>query len=393
MKPLVIGWLSAKRFLRDRMALFFTLVFPVGIILIVGSATSGFNEDTLPIGIVNDGSGPLAKELDRTISRERSVEIERFDDRDDLAKAVRRGEVPAGVVIPADYDAVLASGKDAKLDFLVDQSRGFPAGARSVLARAAARQGSFVQAAHFTVRHADKSFDTSLRDARASNELLTSVRIGVTDERVGRADAENTLAPGIGYQTPSVLLLFVFITSLAGAGAIIQTRRLGVSRRMYGTPTTARQILAGETLGRFIVAGGQALFLFFAGTFLFGVDWGDPLGAFALIVMFVAVGASVGMLVGTIFSTPEQAGSVGPPIGIALGMLGGCMWPLEIVPEPMQAFGHLFPHAWAMDAWIELIGRGGTIVDILPQLGVLAGFVAVLFPLGAWRFRRAILAG
>lgn len=79
-------------------------------------------------------------------------------------------------------------------------------------------------------------------------------------------------------------------------------------------------------------------------------------------------------------------------MGIGFGMLGGCMWPLEIVPESMQRLGHIFPHAWAMDAWIELIGRGGGFGDILTELAVLAGFIAVLFPLGAWRLHRAITA-
>jgi ABC-2 type transport system permease protein len=97
-------------------------------------------------------------------------------------------------------------------------------------------------------------------------------------------------------------------------------------------------------------------------------------------------------LFGTIFSTPEQAGSVGPMAGIAMGMLGGCMWPLEIVPVSMQRIGHLFPHAWAMDAWIELVGRGGHIGDIATQLAVLAGFVVVLLPFATWRLRRVIVA-
>jgi hypothetical protein len=44
-----------------------------------------------------------------------------------------------------------------------------------------------------------------------------------------------------------------------------------------------------------------------------------------------------------------------------------------------------------MDAWIELIGRGGTIADITTELAVLAGFVAVLLPLGTWRLRRALV--
>ena len=51
---------------------------------------------------------------------------------------------------------------------------------------------------------------------------------------------------------------------------------------------------------------------------------------------FALVATGVGMLGGSVLRNAEQATSIGPPVGIALGMLGGCMWPLAIVPEPMR---------------------------------------------------------
>ena len=50
------------------------------------------------------------------------------------------------------------------------------------------------------------------------------------------------------------LMLFMFLTSLAGSAALVQTRRLGIARRMFATPTSVRTILLGEGLGRFAVA-------------------------------------------------------------------------------------------------------------------------------------------
>ena len=87
----------------------------------------------------------------------------------------------------------------------------------------------------------------------------------------------------------------------------------------------------------------------------------------------------------------EQATSIGPPAGIALGMLGGCMWPLAIVPAPMRAVGHLFPQAWAMDAFIALIARDAGLAGIARQLAVLAAFAAVLLALATWRLRRTLV--
>lgn len=391
MKPLVIAGNSMRRFLRDRTTLFFTLVLPVLLIFIVGNATSRFDDPVFPVGVVDEGSGPLGAELRRSLASDPSIELESFDDREDLSKLVRRGVLAVGLVVPASYDEKLRAGQTVRIEFLVDQTRGFPAAVRSLVSETVNEQGTAIQAAAFATRHAGRSFDENLAEARRTAELVSNVAIGVRPERVGVREDQSYLPPGFNYQAPSNLVLFVFITSIAGSALLIQSRRLRVTQRMLGTPTTARTILAGEALSRFAMAGFQALFIFLVGTVVFGITWGPPLAAAVLILLFVGVGTSIGMLFGTIFRTPEQAGAIGAPMGIAAGMLGGCMWPLEIVPKPMQTFGHIFPHAWAMDAWIELIGRGGGLGDVLTEFAVLAGFIAVLFPLGAWRLRRAIV--
>jgi len=102
----------------------------------------------------------------------------------------------------------------------------------------------------------------------------------------------------------------------------------------------------------------------------------------------LATGAS--LLIGAAAGTAEQTFALGPPIGIALGMLGGCMWPLVIVPPVMRAIGHATPHAWAMDGFIELIARGGHTSDIVREVFVLAAFAVVLLVAGTRRLRRSI---
>ena len=188
-----------------------------------------------------------------------------------------------------------------------------------------------------------------------------------------------------------MLVLFVFITSVAGAAELIEARRLGVTRRLLATPTTATTVLFGEFLGRFAIAMLQALIIFGVGWLVFGVDWGDPPAALLLVVTFALVATGVGMLLGAVLGSAEQATSIGSPVGIALGMLGGWMWPLAIVPAPMRTFGHLFPQAWAMDAFIALIARNAGLAGILRPIAVLAAFAAVLLALATWRLRRALV--
>jgi ABC-2 type transport system permease protein len=73
-------------------------------------------------------------------------------------------------------------------------------------------------------------------------------------------------------------------------------------------------------------------------------------------------------------------------------MLGGCMWPLEIVPDAMRTAGHFVPHAWAIDAWTTVLSRGGDLFDIGRQVLVLLAFALGLLMISTQRLRHRIAA-
>ena len=386
MKALVMVGSAMRGLARDRLALFFIVLLPLVIILLIGVAFGDAGSNRLPVGIVDLGAGRLGGELRAGLEASPALDARAYEDQDALRKAVRRGVVAAGVVLPAGYDQALRAGRQAEVSFVVDQTRPAPAPVRSAVAAAVARQAAVARAAQFAAESAGVPFDTALARARTLADGQEQVKVEATTLG-GREDA---LPTGFNYTAPANLVLFVFITSLAGAASLIEARRLGVTRRMLATPTTATTILTGQALSRFAVALLQGLIIFLVGWLLFGVDWGDPPAALLLVVTFALVGTGVGMLLGAVLRNAEQATSIGPPVGIALGMLGGCMWPLAIVPEPMRAVGHLFPHAWAMDAFIALIAKGESVAGIAPQLAVLAGFAAALLALATWRLRRTL---
>ena len=156
-------------------------------------------------------------------------------------------------------------------------------------------------------------------------------------------------------------------------------------------PVRPRDVVLGEGLAYLVLALLQSTLIVGVGLALFGVSWGNPLAAGALILTWALVGTGAGMLSGTLFRTPEQATAIGPAVGIALGMLGGCMWPLAIVAPAMRTFGHLAPQAWAVDAWTVVLSRGGTVASIWPQLAVLAATAAALLGLASVRFHRSLV--
>jgi ABC-2 type transport system permease protein len=123
---------------------------------------------------------------------------------------------------------------------------------------------------------------------------------------------------------------------------------------------------------------------------LFQVNWGDPVGAAAIMILFGAVAAGTAMLMGTLFRNDQQAAGVGVILGLGVAALGGCMIPIEFFSPTMQKVAHLTPHAWALDAFSILVRENGTIIDILPELAVLALFAVALITIASFRLRRAM---
>jgi ABC-2 type transport system permease protein len=188
----------------------------------------------------------------------------------------------------------------------------------------------------------------------------------------------------------SQLVLFMFLTSLTAATQLILTRQLGVSKRMLSTPTSVGTILVGEMLGRLGVAMIQGLFIVLLSAFVFGVDWGDPLGASVLIVMFALVGTGAAMVVGAFGNNPDQAGTVGVFAGMLLGALGGAMIPIEIFGEPLRTIAQVTPHFWAISGFRALLFDRAPLVGIAPEIGVLGVMAVALIAVATMRLRRQL---
>ncbi|MGA8921723.1 MAG: ABC transporter permease, partial [Candidatus Dormiibacterota bacterium] len=187
------------------------------------------------------------------------------------------------------------------------------------------------------------------------------------------------------------LLLFVFLSALtAGSVGLIESRRLGLSRRMLSTPTPPATIIGGEVLSRFLVGIIQAAVIIFGSALVFGVKWGQPAGVAAIVIVFTLVSAGAAIFLGALLRNAQQASGVSLILGLGLAAIGGSMVPLQVFPPTMQKIAHITPHAWANDAFAQLIANGASITGILPQLGVLTVYAVALLTLATWRLRRVL---
>ncbi|MFO7779925.1 MAG: ABC transporter permease [Nitriliruptoraceae bacterium] len=385
---------EVTRLLRDRSNLFFVFLFPLLLIVFIGAQ---FGSDlSTRLGTVADPGDAAAGEVVDALEALEGITVVPYDSEEELSDEVDRGLVAAGVVLPAGYGEALRDVEPIEVVFL-GRPDATSASLQALVTAVLAEQAQAGAAAELLVAGraavgAEAPALAELREGALTVEEQAA-EIEVTATTLGTDELAEEFA-GLGQfdiGASSQLFLFTFLTSLAGAGALIQTRQYGVATRMLSTPTSVSTILLGTAGGRLAIALFQAGYIVLVSTLAFGVNWGDPLGATAVIVLFSIVAAATAMVVGSVFSNDSQASGAGVGIGLGAAALGGSMIPIELYPETVARVARITPHAWANEAMAELVRRDGTIVDILPQLGVLAGFAVGLLALGSWTLRRALI--
>jgi ABC-2 type transport system permease protein len=373
----------------DRTALFFSLALPVIIIVIIGSTFGG--TPSLEIGTLDRDHSDRSAALIEALDRSDGVSVERYDSPDSLRRDVRTGAVAAGVVVPTGYgDRVDStdSHSTATVDLVSDPTSNSVTAVRATVEGAVADEAVRAAAARFAADHGGGD----AAEARATADRLAAdlPTAGVHTVEIDGGDGDDGDLNRFSYTAPSNLVLFVFINTMVVGAMLANDRKRGIVDRLLVTPHGTGTILAGIGAAKLVFALVQSALIVTVGALLFGVSWGDPIGAALLVVVFAAVSTAVGLLVGSTVSDAEQAQAIGSPIAIGMGMLGGCMWPLDIVPSAMRTLGHVVPHAWAMDAWTKLIFDGDGVAGIVPQLAVLTGFAAVLGLAAARRLRSVL---
>lgn len=381
-KVLAIARVNLLRFLRDRSTVFFVFVLPIGIVMLIGAQFGG---DFSPqLGLAN-GGGTVADDIVARLEAEDSIKVVQYESEEELLIAVERGQLSAGVSIPAGMDEQLAAGSPASVGF-ISRPDGVGPQLQVVVSEAVAGAAEQIMATRFAV---GKGADPSAAAAAAAAVAPT-----IPDLNVETIVAGESLFPAslgrFDIGASSQLVLFMFLTGLTGSAAVIQSRQLGMTTRMAGTPTSIRTILAGEALGRFVIVLVQGLYIMLATILIFRVNWGSPLGAAATLIAFSAVGASAAMLFGAVFRNDQQAGGVAIVAGIGLAALGGSMLPVELFSDSLVRIARFTPHYWANEAFAELVRRDANVADILPQLGVMLGFAVVLMAIASWRMRQVI---
>lgn len=383
---LAIAALEIRRFLRERITLFTTILMPSALMLIIGTAFGG-GTSALPVGLIDDDGTPASADFAAELE-DSALSVTAYTDPDDIARDIRLGFLAAGVHVPAGFADGLA-GDGAEVVMTLDQTSTDGAAVATAINAAAASLGQVPTATRVgvTALELDDAGTRAVVVEVAEGVVGTLPAIEVSASTVGPEPVTGSAFASAMY---TQLTLFIFLNGMLAGIPLVESRRLGVARRMLSTPTGVGPHLLGVGLGRWGLGLIQAGILLGLGIGVFDVGVGHWPTALTLVLLWCALGAAVGMLLGAVGRTPDQVVAWSVPLGIGMGMLGGAMWPLEVVPPFMRVIGHLTPHAWAIDAWDAVVNDGARFGGVALELGILAMVTGVLGVVSVGLLRRSL---
>lgn len=364
---LTIGHNDIRVFLRDRTSLIWLLVMPLAFVyfmsfssrppndpwdvrptVVLENKDEGFMSRLFLIELGNQGVNLVGPEEDSKFTREISIP-ENFTE-----QILQKQEVKLKFI------EISASGDSDQLSALVEANL-----IRTIIAF----NGYLVEYATNTGgREPSEKALKRLIDSENPVELESSF--------AGR----NPIPVGFSMSLPGVMVMYLLLNLLIFGGASIAVeRRSGVLKRLSIHPVTQTQLMFGKLYGLMLLALVQIVCFLLFGQFVFHVNIGDNLpGIMLTLLVFSWVAASVGLLIGFLVKSEDKIVGFGIMIALPMAALGGCWWPMEIVPEFVRNMAHITPSAWAMDSLHLLITFGAGLGDVIKPIGVLAiyGIVA-----------------
>ncbi len=205
---------------------------------------------------------------------------------------------------------------------------------------------------------------------------------------------------------------YFFVFLLTGI-SFLRERIGGTLERLLATPVTRFEIVTGYSLGfgtfatiqvvvltlfilnsisvpSFGPIGGYSTPAFSIGL---GVDSaGSPLLAF-LVALLLSLGAvNLGIFLSTFARTELQVIQFIPLVIVPQALLSGILWPIERLPDVLQAIAHVLPLTYAVEGLREVMLKGADLSSSVVQtdLAVLAGIALFFVVLASGTIKREV---
>jgi ABC-2 type transport system permease protein len=380
---------------RDFKTFMFLILMPILFTFLFGFAFGGFSnnqsDSRLPVGYLNQDDSWVSDSLHDQLADSDVIRLVEDPSRTypDLERLVADGDLAAAVIVPYRYGTTFAKGKNARLIIIADTSTTawttIEAEILATLSRldSALRTATIMEAIDAERMPFDYAFEQSLEawdEPPIAIKETTSSAVADTDDG----------AEALAHTSPGMMLQFAIAGLLTAAQVIVTERKSRTLQRLLTTAAKRVHILLGHYLAIFSLIFTQFMLLIAFGQFILGVHYLRDPGATFLVAFSAALCiAAMGLLIGVLARSEEQAVTFSLIPMFLLSGLGGAWVPLEVTGETFAAVGHVSPVAWAMDGFKNISIRGLGFESVLLPVAALAGYALVFFALSVWRLNAA----
>jgi len=320
---------ETRHIFRDRTTFIMLLFIPV-FLMITFSYSLAVNIKYVPISLINNDRGDLARDFIATLANSRDLIIGPEAANYQQAEGwFDRSIIKALVVIPPNFSETVAAGRPAEIQVLVD--------------------GTDPTTAEFAIMHIlSRSQMWGYRIAyqifsrRPVGGQLTLLKTPI-DLRV-----RTWFNPTLNNQTgiiPALLALVLNLPAVAVMGALVREKELGTLEGIFATPLSRAELLVGKIIPYIITGLISAVLCAYVAVLLFDAPFRGSFWLYLLLAAdFFLATFSMALLIGTFLSSQAAASLVGFLFFVFPSFfLSGIFFPVAAFPDLVKMEASFIP--------------------------------------------------
>lgn len=354
--------IDVKRLFRDKVAIFFVFVFPLIFLFVFGGLFGRDNGISLEVGLVvqskNEFTDQFTKQLQKTDVLEVNKDVKTLNE---AKEKMKRGELDATIILPQEFGET----KDGQP---------YPSGQATVL------YDKSNEAAGQTLGAVMESVFKDINAKLVKTETPFTVKTESTAEK-GMTQFDYIFSGLLGF---TILSLGIF----GPTSVFPRLKQRGVLRRYRTTTLKVWQYFMGNVLSNALYGILSVALMFVVALTIFDLKMqGNYLTLLVLVVFATTAVFGVGLAIGGWAKNENQAAPLANLIAFPMMFLSGVFFPRYLMPEWLQTVSGLLPLTPMVDGARYIITEGQGLIDIMPQIGLLAAWIVVIYALALKVFR------
>jgi ABC-2 type transport system permease protein len=353
-----------KRFLRDKVALFFTFLFPLIFLFVFGTIFGSNNTVSLKVAVIDHAQTDFSKQFVDGLKRggdDAPLKVQgNITNMDDAKKKMSRSEIDGIIELPTNFGAI--------------SEQHVPTGTATVLHQKGSTQAGQTIAA--ILGQVMSEMNKQLGQPEAPMKVAT--------EAVGVKGLTN-----FDYTFSGLLAFSIMSMGIFGlANAMPSEKQKGSYRRLRASPFTSGQLIIANAIHYTIITlcSVAAMMAVGIGVFHFNMR-GDWLVFIVFTILSTVMVTGFGLLIGAWAKNENQSAPLSNLLSFPMMFLSGAFFPSFMFPQWLQAITAFVPLTPVVDGFRMIMTEHASLVTLAPQLGMITLWFVVVYTAAIWLFR------